>query len=69
MAREIGESNTGVELHISPVSSHVTKYNVKCVEVKNVWGDPVDMTTGAFTDNIHAMMLNCNPVLSFDPFL
>ena len=66
VAKELGESNTGVKLHISPISSHITKYNVKCVEVKNVWGDPVDMTTGAFTDSIHAMTLNSNPVLSFD---
>ncbi len=66
VAEELGESNTGVKLHISSIPSHITKYNVVCKEVKNLWGDPVNMTTGAFTDSISAMTLNCNPVLSFD---
>ena len=45
----------GVQVHIAPIPSHITKYNVKQKIVDNTWADPVDMTTGAFTDSVTAM--------------
>lgn len=43
---------TNVKVHISPIPSHVTKYNVKHEIVADTWADPVDMTMGGFIDSI-----------------
>ena len=65
VAQAIG-NDRGVEVHISPVAGHITKSNVEYQIIENKWGDPVNTTTGAFTDSINAMTLKCDPAISFD---
>ena len=50
--------NTNVKVVVSPIPSHITKMNVAFEIVENTWVDPVDMTTGAYTDQITAMSVN-----------
>jgi YD repeat-containing protein len=57
--------NTAIKVHVVPIPSHITKYNVKQVLVEDQFGDPVDMTTGAFIDSITAMTVNGDSPLSF----
>ncbi len=47
-----GLEDTDIQVHICPIPSHVIKYNVKYELVPSTWADPVDMTTGAFTDDV-----------------
>ena len=57
---------TNVKVVVSPIPSHITKYNVKQEIVRDTWADPVDMTTGAFTDSLTAVSITGDSVLSFD---
>ena len=50
--------NTNVKVVVDPIPSHVTKMNVELRMVENTWADPVDMTTGAYTDQVAAMSVN-----------
>ena len=50
-----GLEETDIQVTVSPIPSHITKYNVQIEIVPNKWGDPVDMTTGAFTDEAEAI--------------
>ena len=47
--------DTNVKVVVEPIASHITKFNVKQKIVDNSWADPVDMTTGAYTDQVPAM--------------
>lgn len=47
--------DTNVKVVVEPIASHITKFNVKQKIVDNMWADPVDMTTGAYTDQVPAM--------------
>ena len=58
--------STNVKVHVSAIPSHITKYNVKHEIVQDTWADPVDMTTGAFTDSLTALSVTGDSVLSFD---
>ena len=47
--------DTNVKVVVEPIACHITKFNVKQKIVDNSWADPVDMTTGAYTDQVPAM--------------
>ncbi|MBR3044305.1 MAG: PKD domain-containing protein [Oscillospiraceae bacterium] len=52
-----GLEDTDIQVTVSPIPSHITRYNVQLEIVPNMWGDPVDMTTGAFTDEAEALVV------------
>ena len=62
----INGEDLGVTVKVVPIPSHILKRNVCIVSVPKTFGDPVDMTTGAFTDNISALSLKGDPELCFD---
>ena len=47
--------NTGVEVSIVPMSSHIFRTYWKVVEVPSFFGDPVDLTSGYYTDEMEAL--------------
>ena len=47
--------DTNVKVVIRPIPSHIVKFNVVEILVNDDWADPVDMTTGAFTDKVTAL--------------
>ncbi len=62
---EIMGSNLGIAVELIPTVSHVTKSVVRGISVNGLWGDPVDMTTGAFTEKISLLDLKCDPAIDF----
>ena len=50
-----GLEHTNIQVHIQPIPSHISKRNVKQELVPSYFGDPIDMTTGAFVDTVPAM--------------
>jgi len=58
--------DTNVRVVVSPIPSHITKYNVKQQYVMDTWGDPVDMTTGGFIDSLTAMSVTGDSSLDFN---
>ncbi|WP_303804257.1 polymorphic toxin-type HINT domain-containing protein [Ruminococcus flavefaciens] len=50
-----GLEETDVQVTVCPIPSHINKYNIKVKVIPQVWADPVDMTTGAFTDTVSAL--------------
>lgn len=58
--------DTNVKVVVSPIASHITKYNVKQQYVTDTWGDPVDMTTGGFIDSLTAMSVAGDSSLDFN---
>ena len=58
--------DTNVRVVVSPIASHITKYNVKQQYVTDTWGDPVDMTTGGFIDSLTAMSVTGDSSLDFN---
>ena len=58
--------NTGAEviLRIAPV--YIAKIREEIIDLDNLWGDPVDITTGAFVENYEAMSVTGGSELSFD---
>ena len=67
-AANILGDDRGVQLHVIPIGGHITKSNVayRTITIDTTWGDPVDITTGAFTDSIGAMALKCDPAINFE---
>ena len=73
MVEVIEGENLGVSVEVTPISSHVSKiiktyYQEEDINIST--GDPVDMTSGAFTDSINALSLsgkdNLDYILSYD---
>ncbi|MBR1815481.1 MAG: PKD domain-containing protein, partial [Lachnospiraceae bacterium] len=57
--------NLGVTVRISPISAHVYK-DIVNIEKKHYYcGDPVDMSTGAYTDEYEVLSLNGKAKLPF----
>ena len=56
----------GVTIEVHPIDSHISKTIVEQVEVKNYFGDPVDLSTGAFTDSMTPMSVNAASELAFN---
>ncbi len=58
--------NTGAEvvLRIAPV--YIAKIREEILDLDNLWGDPVDITTGAFVDSYEAISVTGGSELSFD---
>ena len=54
----MGNDITGVKISIEPIDAHVTKSIVNIVERKSFFGDPVDLSTGAFVDSIPVLSVN-----------
>ena len=50
--------NTNVKVVVEPIPSHISKSNVVQKIIENTWADPVDMTTGAYTDKVTAMSVS-----------
>ena len=62
-----GLEDTDIQVHICPIPSHVIKYNVKYELVPSTWADPVDMTTGAFTEDVSMLSVTgANSALSLN---
>jgi len=73
MVEVIEGENLGVSVEVTPISSHVSKiiktyYQEEDINIST--GDPVDMTSGAFTDSINMLSLsgkdNLDYILSYD---
>ncbi|MCM1467360.1 MAG: PKD domain-containing protein, partial [Alistipes sp.] len=47
----VGEE-TGVRVVMQTIPSHITKYNLKMIDLGFLFADPVDTTTGAYLDRI-----------------
>ena len=48
-----GLEDTDIQVHIAPIPSHVIKQNIRIeISPEYYWADPVDMTTGAFTEEV-----------------
>lgn len=65
----VSEYNPGVKVKVKPIDSHISKY------ISTVWkgedetivlGDPVDLTSGAFTDSYTALGLIGKDILALD---
>ena len=50
--------DTNVKVVVEPIPSHISKSNVVQKIIENTWADPVDMTTGAYTDQVTAMSVS-----------
>ncbi|MGN0131604.1 MAG: PKD domain-containing protein, partial [Lachnospiraceae bacterium] len=70
--------NTGVEVRVTPISSHIFKYvlytdyrkrmreAMESMENAQTYGDPIDMTTGAFLQELDTIHLSGGSDLSFN---
>lgn len=58
--------NTGVEVEVMPIPSHITKCTTKIITIDNSWADPVDMSSGAFTENMEAIAIQGATSISLD---
>ncbi len=58
--------NTGVEITVEPIEAHINRYSYGYVEVPSLYGDPIDMTSGYFTDEVPAFVLNGGAQLSLN---
>ncbi|RDU23406.1 PKD domain-containing protein, partial [Anaerosacchariphilus polymeriproducens] len=63
---ELEGANTGVEVTVKPIPSHMTKSQLLVSMPKETYGDPVDTTTGAFADEINALTVKGATTLSLD---
>ncbi|MBP3458126.1 MAG: PKD domain-containing protein, partial [Lachnospiraceae bacterium] len=71
-------SNLGVEVVVNPVPSHIYKYVLytdyrtrlreakEAMEMAETYGDPIDVTTGAFLQDLGTISLTGGSNLSFD---
>ena len=62
----IKEENIGVEVIVQPIPSHIQKEFVRYIEKTDLFGDPIDVKSGYFTDNMTALSVNGMAVLPFD---
>ncbi|MBR1673423.1 MAG: PKD domain-containing protein [Eubacterium sp.] len=76
MVKVIEGENLGVKVYVRPIESHITALVKQTVELESIEyhiGDPVDMKSGAFTENYTAMSLmgrdNLALMLSYDSLL
>ena len=76
MVKVIEGENLGVKVYVRPIKSHITALVKQTVELESIEyhiGDPVDMKSGAFTENYTAMSLmgrdNLALMLSYDSLL
>ncbi len=56
----------GVDVTISPIPSHITKEIYEFKQRKGFFGDPVDITSGAYLDEYEALFLKGETTLSLD---
>lgn len=59
-------SNSAIEVRVDPIPSHMTRYNLERIEIPKLFADPIDMTTGAFTDELTLMSVESDSILQFD---
>ncbi|MBQ3545208.1 MAG: PKD domain-containing protein [Lachnospiraceae bacterium] len=57
---------TGVKITVEPIDSHITRSIKTYKQRKSFFGDPIDLTTGAFTDNISVISVSGVKELNFD---
>ena len=65
----VSEYNPGVKVIVKPIDSHISKYIStvwKGEDERIVLGDPVDLTSGAFTDSYTALGFIGKDILSLD---
>ena len=58
--------DTNVKVVVEPIPSHISKHNVVQKIIDNSWADPVDMTTGAYTDQVTAMSVSGESLLNLN---
>ena len=64
---EVLEGNgLGVNVEVKPISGHISKRIIKGVARKSMFGDPVDVTTGAYLDEYEAISITGRDILSLD---
>lgn len=66
MVEVIQGNELNVSFEVNSVGSHVTKQFVQYVERETMFGDPVDVTTGAYMDTYEALALRGDAILSLD---
>ena len=59
-------ANTGVQVHVMPISGHINRSYWGQVEVPTLYGDPIDMTSGYFADEMTAFTITGASQLSLD---
>ena len=66
MVEVIDGENLGVSVYVKPISGHVSKQIFCFIPRESIFGDPVDMTTGAYVDDYEALSLTGVAELSLD---
>ena len=66
LVESLQEDDNGVTVSVEPIESHINKILYQVIEIPTFVGDPVDITTGYFTDEMTAMSVNGASTLSFD---
>lgn len=63
----LGNDNPGVYVKVKPISSHASSSIIRHITMDtNIWGDPVDTSSGAFVDEREALAVNGITTLSMD---
>ena len=58
--------NTGVQVHVVPISGHIYRSYWGVEEVPGLYGDPIDMASGYFADEMTAFSINGAVPLTLD---
>ncbi len=66
MVEVLKGENLGVRIQVAPISSHIYKYILKTVERESMFGDPIDVSTGAYTDSTELLSVTGLNTLSLD---
>ncbi len=56
----------GVDVDVKPIGGHISKKIIKGVVRKSMYGDPVDVSSGAYIDEYEAISLTGRDILSLD---
>lgn len=65
MVKVLGK-DSGVDVHVETIPSHISKYIIKLVTIDLTWADPIESTTGAFTEAVEALAVTGDSTLSLD---
>ncbi len=58
--------NTNVKISVIPVEAHINRFSWGYVEVPTLYGDPIDLSSGLFADEMTAFTLNGGAQLDLD---
>ena len=66
VVRVLQGNELGVSVSVKPISGHISKQIIKGVVRESMFGDPVDVTTGAYIDEYEALSISGRDILSLD---